>query len=284
VAWFLAAFQFLGGGQKILHLHAYANWGMGTGFFANANHMATLLTLSVPVTTALATTMIARSRRDSRLALAAVVAASGVAAIGITLTNSVAGILLLPLATIGSLCLVPTSLKYRAFATAAALAAAVLGVVASSAILGTSLEDTAINRPGIWRNTMTGIAYFWPLGSGLGTFTEVYPLFENADSVVSTYVNHAHNEYLEVLFEAGLIGGVLVASALVALAGCSVRTWRGRGEAQLWPRTASIVIGLVLAHSVVDYPLRTPAILVIVTFFALVLTAPQRSPAMHAQR
>jgi O-antigen ligase len=282
-AWFLAALQFLGGGQKILHLHDYANWGFGTGFFANANHMATLLVLSVPVATALATTMIARSRRDPRLALAAVVAVSGVAAIGITLTNSVAGILLLPLATIGSLCLVPTSLKYRAFATAGALAAAVLGVVASSAILGTSLEDSAITRPGIWSNTMAGIAHFWPIGSGLGTFTEVYPLFEEPDSIVSTYVNHAHNEYLEVLFETGLIGASLVTLTLASWVVFSVRAWRGRAEDWLWPRAASIVIGLVLAHSAVDYPLRTPTILVIITFFALVLTMPHRSAGMNTQ-
>jgi O-antigen ligase len=284
VAWFLAALQFLGGGQKLLHLHAYANWGMGTGFFANANHMGTLLALSVPVATALATTMIARSRRDPRLALAVVVAVSGVAAIGISLTNSVAGIVLLPLATIGSLCLVPTSLKYRAFATGGALAAAVLGVVASSAILGTSLEDSAIHRPGIWRNTMTGILQSWPFGSGLGTFPEVYPLFENADSVVSTYVNHAHNDYLEVVFEAGLIGAGLVVLGLATWVVLSLRAWRGRVEDELWPRTASIVIGIVLAHSIVDYPLRTPAILVITTFFALVLASPQRSPATNAQR
>jgi O-antigen ligase len=283
-AWFLAALQFLGGGQKIFHLHANANWGSGTGFFANANHMATLLALSVPVATALATTMIARSRRDFRLALAALVAASGVAAIGITLTGSVGGILLLPLATIGGLCLVPASLKYRALATAGALAAALAGVVASSAILGTSLEQGVLSRPDIWRNTMAGIAHFWPLGSGLGTFAQSYPLFENPDTVIARYANHAHNDYIEVVFEAGLIGAGLVVFALAAWVVLSFRAWRGRVGDQLWPRTASIVIGLVLAHCVVDYPLRTPAILVITTFFALVLASTQRSLALNAQR
>jgi O-antigen ligase len=284
MAWFLAAVQFLGGGQKILHLHANANWGFGTGFFANANHMATLLALSIPVATTLATTMVARSRRDPRLALAAGVAVSGVAAIGITLTGSVGGILLLPLATIGSICLVPTSLKYRALATGGALAAAIAGVVASTAILGTSLEDGTLSRPDIWRNTMAGIVHFWPLGSGLGTFTETYPLFENPDTVIAKFANHTHNDYLEVVFEAGLIGAGLVVLALATWGVFSLRAWRGRLEDHLWPRTASIVIGLVLAHSVVDYPLRTPAILVITTFFALVLTAPHRSPAVDAQR
>jgi O-antigen ligase len=284
VAWFLAALQFLGGGQKILHLHAYANWGLGTGFFANANHMATLLALSVPVATGLATTTIARSRRDPRLALAAVVAVSGVAAIGITLTNSVGGILLLPLATIGGLGLVPTSLKYRALTTAGALAAAIAGVVASSAILGTSLEEGVLSRPDIWRNTMAGIAHFWPLGSGLGTFADIYPQFENPDAVVGKFANHAHNDYLEIVIEAGLIGAGLIVLALGAWVVFSLRVWRGRAEDQLWPRTASIVIGLVLTHSIVDYPLRTPTILVITAFFALVLASAQRSPATDAQR
>jgi O-antigen ligase len=283
-AWFLAALQFLGGGQKILHLHANANWGYGTGFFANANHMATLLALSVPVATALATTMIARSRRDPRLALAALIAVSGIAAIGITLTGSVGGILLLPLATIGGLCLVPTSLKNRALATAGALAAAIAGVVASSAILGTSLEEGVLSRPDIWRNTMAGIAHLWPLGSGLGTFAETYPLFENPDTVIARYANHAHSDYLEVVFEAGLIGAGLVVFTVATWVALSFRVWRGRVEDQLWPRTASIVLGIVLAHSIVDYPLRTPAILVITIFFALVLTSGKRSPAMNAQR
>lgn len=277
VAWFLGALQFLAGGQKLLHLHAYANWGLGTGFFANANHMGTLLALSVPVTAALAVTMIAQSHRDPRLALAAVIAVSGVAAVGITLTGSVAAILLLPLATIGGLCLVPASLKYRSLAAAGASAIAIAGVVASTAILGTSLEDGALSRPDIWRNTMAGIAHFWPLGSGLGSFPEVYPLFENPDRIIARYANHAHNDYLEVLFETGLIGAVLIVLALATWAVFSVRAWRGPAEDRLWPRAASIVIGLVLIHSVVDYPLRTPAILVITTFFALVLAAPPRA-------
>jgi O-antigen ligase len=283
VAWFLAALQFLGGGQKILHLHANANWGWGTGFFANANHMATLLVLAVPIAAALAATMMARSRWDPRLALAAAVVASGIAAIGITLTGSVAGIVLLPLAAIGGLCLVPASLKHRSLAVGAALASAVVGVLASSAILGTSLEDGVLSRPDMWRNTVTGIAQFWPLGSGLGTFTEVYPLFENPDTVFAKYANHAHNDYLEVLFEAGLVGGFLVGLTLAVWAVFSFRAWRRGAESQLWSRASSIVIGLGLAHSVVDYPLRTPAILVVTVFFVLVLVASQRSPDTNGQ-
>jgi O-antigen ligase len=280
VAWFLGAIQFLSGGQKALHLHAYANWRLGTGFFANANHMATLLVLSVPVAIGLSVTMIARNGRDPRLSLVAAVAVSGIAAIGITLTGSVAGILLLSVATIASLCLVPTSLKYRALATTTALAVTAAGVVASTAILGTSLEEDPVGRPEIWRNTMAGIAHFWPLGSGLGTFTEIYPLFENPDTVTPKFANHTHNDYLEVVFEAGLIGAGLIVLALATWVVFSFRAWRGM-ESQLWPRTASIVIGLVLAHSVVDYPLRTPAILVITTFFALVLIAPRSMNPQH---
>jgi O-antigen ligase len=280
VAWFLGAIQFLSGGQKALHLHAYANWRLGTGFFANANHMATLLVLSVPVAIGLSVTMIARNGRDPRLSLAAAVAVSGIAAIGITLTGSVAGILLLSVATIASLCLVPTSLKYRALATTTALAVTAAGVVASTAILGTSLEEDPVGRPEIWRNTMAGIAHFWPLGSGLGTFTEIYPLFENPDTVTPKFANHTHNDYLEVVFEAGLIGAGLIVLALATWVVFSFHAWRGM-ESQLWPRTASIVIGLVLAHSVVDYPLRTPAILVITAFFALVLIAPRSMNPQH---
>src|SRR5690606_17983454 len=97
-----------------------------------------------------AVTMVARSRRGSRLALAAVVAVSGVAAVGITLTGSLAAILLLPLATIGSFCLVPSSLKHRALATAIALTVAIAGIVASSAVVGTNLEESTLGRPAIW--------------------------------------------------------------------------------------------------------------------------------------
>jgi O-antigen ligase len=107
---------------------------------------------------------------------------------------------------------------------------------------------------------MTGeaIGESFPVGTGLGSFTAVYRLQENPENVDPTYINHAHNDYLELTLELGLAGVFLI----VLFVG-----WWGVRVARIWTsnlsspfdRAATIASAAILAHSIVDYPLRTSA-------------------------
>jgi hypothetical protein len=67
-------------GNQAAHFYQITNFGMGTGFFANVNHMATLLMCGIPFVAALYLSNRSRGRsaqRDSALARAAPPSAAG---------------------------------------------------------------------------------------------------------------------------------------------------------------------------------------------------------------
>ena len=57
--------------------------------------------------------------------------------------------------------------------------------------------------------TARAIHDFMPWGSGLGSFRGVYHLYESRDQITTTYVNHAHDDYIEIALELGVAGVLL---------------------------------------------------------------------------
>ena len=272
VSFAIGVFQVSLGSTSILYFHEITNRGSAVGFFANANHLATLLLISVPLATALSVEFAGKRGIFARYPGVALAVASGVAALGISLTGSVAGIILLPIAVISSLFMVGGTRKSRILVSLGSLILILAAVALSVGVLNTSFSDGQLSRVAIWRTSLEGVTRFWPVGSGLGSFSEVYELFEDPRLVTATFVNHAHNDYLELVFEAGLPGVLLILMAVGFWVRGSMGAWRNsEGPQSHWLKASSIVIGLFFAHSVVDYPLRTPALLVVATYYGLVL-------------
>jgi len=98
-----------------------------------------------------------------------------------------------------------------------------------------------------------------PLGSGLGSFLNVYRLYESPDTVTNEYVIHAHNDYAELALELGLAGVVLMLMFLATWLVAAKAVWR-RESWNPFAQAASIASAAVLIHSMVDFPLRTAAI------------------------
>ena len=78
--------------------------------------------------------------------------------------------------------------------------------------------------------------------------------------VARTVVNHAHNDYLEIALELGLPGLVLVLLFALWWLRRSLAVWREDSPFIASGRAGSVIIGLVLMHSLVDYPIRSSAI------------------------
>jgi O-antigen ligase len=109
------------------------------------------------------------------------------------------------------------------------------------------------------------IRTYFPFGSGLGGFDPIYRIHEPFDLLNLTYHNHAHNDFLEIVLDAGLAGFVLLLSALLWWTWRSARVWRSRpGPRHALPRLGSAMLLLVFIASIFDYPARTPMIMAMI--------------------
>ena len=122
-----------------------------------------------------------------------------------------------------------------------------------------ALDD---NRFAVWGPIADMVRSYFPFGSGIGTFQEVYKIGEPDQQLDLTYLNHAHNDWLEVLMTGGVAGMVLLAVAVAAWLVGSIRVWRARrgNPGTDHARLASIVLLILGLASVADYPLRVPFI------------------------
>ena len=93
-------------------------------------------------------------------------------------------------------------------------------------------------------------------------------------AVTSEYVNHAHNDYLELVLELGAAGAVLIVLFLGWWAVAATRVWTSTLSTP-FGRAATIATAAILAHSIVDYPLRTGALMAV--FGAAIALMAQRS-------
>ncbi|HEX8525609.1 O-antigen ligase family protein, partial [Allosphingosinicella sp.] len=126
--------------------------------------------------------------------------------------------------------------------------------------LSEKLSGQPTSRAHIASTTIEGIGAFAPLGSGLGTYQDAYRAFDDPNRVSREFTNHAHNDYLEVAFELG-IPGLLVVLAFIAWWAIRSRdVWRADFEGAGLARAGSAIVFIVLLHSIVDYPIRTSAI------------------------
>jgi hypothetical protein len=263
------------------YLYERSNFGVATGFFANANHMADLLVVCLPFLAALVAS--ARGGNVQRYsAVAALVAgAVVVVVIGIVLNGSLAGYALaLPVLAASAMLVTPSGSVAQRWTGLVALllliaAAGVMWMRPVGTNFSTEAETSVTSRAQMFATTMTATREFLPLGSGIGSFPRVYPLFEDPDTIAPTIVNHAHNDYAELALETGLPGVALIALFLTWWVAAAWRAWRLTGAGH-YARAASIASAVILIHSVVDYPLRTAAIS---TIFAMCLALLVRRPA-----
>jgi O-antigen ligase len=141
-------------------------------------------------------------------------------------------------------------------------------------------------RLSIFAGTIQGIREFFPFGSGLGTYPAVFRGFQPGD--VPYFVNHAHNDYLEWLFE----GGLAIAILLLAFLLLYILRWR-----EIWPSgeerwapiafvriAAGISLLLIGLHGLIDFNLHIPANALFFAFVAGIFFHPgsgSRSPELQ---
>lgn len=275
----LSLLQVIGAPGNRFYLYAVTNPDAAVGLFANRNHQAMLLAIAFPVFAAAAS--ISKGARETAAPKRQLAIGLGVLMLPfILVTGSRAGLLLVVIGAALALWVyrnpaqfapsrrkkMKPSLMWGAVAgfaicivgatAIAARAAALDRLFAKDTIADLRFEVTAP----IWRAAL----HYFPAGSGLGTFVEVYKVVEPDRLLSPRYLNHAHNDWLEVLLTAGLPGLLICAAAIWLLGRAAIGVVRERVEAPTFDtvtaRLGLAIVVILALGSAYDYPLRTPSL------------------------
>ena len=281
----LGAMQVVYGEGSGWYLYQRSGLGQGTGFFANGNHQGTFLLIAITLLAALYGKQSAHGGTPSptKRLLFAVVLLGLVSGVILTGSMAVIGLLLVVLPACYLLIAPHIALPRLGLLGLAGVAGLTLVLVLAYSGLqqaGTGLQATGpMSRAGIAEVTLDAAWAFFPFGSGIGTFGDVYRMFEDPALVSTTYINHAHNDYLEILLETGLPGALAVALFVAWWIRRSLQLWTAERRSY-FALAASLSVGIVLIHSLVDYPLRTAAVSVL---FGLSVALMARSSSLWAR-
>lgn len=263
-----------------------------SGFFANPNFMATLLLANLPFLAALLRSRLTASAQSAQRRQAAlVIAVAGIllVLVGLLINKSLAGLgLAIPVVLLSALIVV----KPPKWLGVGIGAGALLTCLAFVTLLAVPLDgrlvdhDTAVSLSTRQTFLTTGIAVardYLPVGSGIGSFERVYRMKEDPQAIDPTiFVNHAHDDYLELLIETGIPGMLLVAAFLGWFGMMCVRLWRS-AESDPFAFAGAIAAGMIMVHSLVDFPLRTSAIAGTFAVALAMLVKPRRSANSEKQ-
>lgn len=290
------------GQMTSLYFYGVTNQPAGVGLFANRNHQAVLLACLFPMLAVFASGRGGLQARRIRLFVAT---ATGVVLVPLILvTGSRAGLIL---GVVGLLAvpLLYQGQPYRHLGSPDSRRGVhfrrqvVLGAVAVAGLVLLALAMTrdgavqrwfeadpigSAGRLPVWNIILANASDYLPVGSGIGSFQQVFLLHE-PDSLLSfTYRNQAHNDWLDLLMTGGLPALLLLAAAL-AFYGLAVRRMIGLRKhkhkhkrhraAEPYFRLGLVIVGMLMVASLVDYPLRTPSLACLLATAALWLPLPR---------
>ncbi|MBK8147811.1 MAG: O-antigen ligase family protein [Acidobacteria bacterium] len=271
------------------------------GTFVNQHHFAALMEMSIGLTLGLLFGGALKKDKRLLLVIGAVLMASAVA-----LTGSRGGLLSMLIVAIIAAFLgyvrrpdaeeseAPSRIPRKVALVGFGVGFAVL-LVAMVVFLGgdaslmrgvgiTNQADFSSGRLHFWSVAMQIFKDHPILGAGLDGFATVFP---NYDSWNGTFrVEQAHNDYLQILADAGIAGFACVATFVFLLFRKSLAMINGAAD----PHRRSIAVGALagcagmLVHSFFDFPLRTPANAYFFLLLVVLATTAVRFPRRHRSR
>jgi O-antigen ligase len=259
--------------------------GIPFGPYVNRNHFAGLVELLIPPGLAI---LILRAERRDQLPLVALFTLFPIGAL--FLSASRGGIMSL-FAEIGLLAIL---IFFRRRERKEVMAAGMVIVLAIALVswlgIGRAIERFASYKTlevsegrrigmlhGSWR-----IFLDHPIaGTGFGTLQEVFPPYETVyDGLV---VNHSHNDYVELLSDTGVVGGLCGLAFLVLLTWIG---WKNLTAERNGMRLAFHVGALVacfglFVHGIVDFNFHIPSNALVFLLLAALATSPAPSSRLH---
>ncbi len=288
----LGVLQLAGGSESVFRFYAVTNSENAVGLFANRNHHALFMAAILPMLAHWA--VLNRQNNGVAMRRYSAMFAALFLLCSIIVAGSRAGLFLGVLGVLYFSWIVPLSgsgamdgakskaqpFKPKALFARFAFPLSALSITAVAAYLAraTAIDRLAAGDVGtelrakVIAPITIAIKDMFPIGTGFGTFDRAYRIYEPAALLKKTYLNHAHNDFLEVVLEGGAIALILCGVFLIFWA---VRSWSiwfrwdADRKATKFARVGSLVTGAVMISSVGDYPLRTPAIAALFTIACL---------------
>jgi O-antigen ligase len=269
------------------------------GPFVDRNQLATWLVLAISLVAGylamhVRAHMTDRMRRGSHAALVALSDGSALAMLG-----CLAAMLLTLAATLsrsGFVALVAAAVvgaslgrrdRTRGLWVGMAAAAALLAVAAWLNLQGlvqrvmstlAPADPDAVSRLTIWRDTLRIVRAFPFLGTGQGTFADA--MFVYQQTARQVLFNHAHDEYLQLLTEGGVVMLLLVVLGLVLLARAVGHRLAGDESSHRFMRIgAAAGLAAVAVQSIWETGLRAPANLLLAALLAALAVVDRREPS-----
>ena len=273
------------------------------GPFVNQHHFASFMQMTAGVTLGL---LLGSSiERDRKVLLGILFVAMGVAAVWTSSRGGLVGFIAVIIMA-ALLSFVSRGEKHRekstesnqkliAAGTAAALLLVIFGVVLMLGGGDLLLRGTGVGVEG--GDLSTGRAHFWPialriffenpvLGAGLDAFGAAFTKHDTWNGMLR--VEQAHNEYLQILADAGIAGIACLAAFIFLLFRGSLKVIASgsgfRREAAVGALAGCFGI---LIHSFFDFPLRTPSNAFFFLMLAVIATVPVaivNKARMHRRR
>ena len=295
-----AIFQLAGTGRGPLYTYRITNLGTGVGLFANRNHQAIMLASAIAMFGWYAGSL-KPNVKQAMLKYYASLATILVFVPLIFVTGSRAGLLLMGPALILALFFIyfgsynddraqgrnrPVRRKTSRISGRKLILAAGVGTIVAIAVASVVLSrseafdrllgvsDVEELRVQLLPTFFTMLTDFFPWGSGFGSFEYVYKIYEPQDLLSPSYLNQAHNDWLQFPMEGGVPALLIVICALFWFAlrlYALAKNWRTNDPEKYRALMCAAVISFFLAASIGDYPLRVPSIMAICSVLVCLL-------------
>lgn len=294
--------QVVGPPGGALYFYRITNEGAAVGLFANRNHNGLFAAMAIPLLAAFWRRHTPELDRK-RLLRQTLLSALGLIAVSMALlTGSRGALLVLTLGVAGAIWigwtgrnqrtlnhekgrrgengrLLPT-MMFVGFAGAAFVAIALIALQRSDGLERLVATDSAqemrlLALPVIWG----GVTSLWPFGGGAGSFETVYKHLEPIELLGPQYLNHAHNDWIEVLFEFGIAGAILILAGLAMYVVAVRQLFRAnpKSKTHTLAQAGAVMLLMVGTLSIFDYPARVPLMAVCAMFSAVWLAHGGRS-------
>ncbi len=284
---FIGIMQIVGDPKGPLFFYRITNWGEAVGLFANRNHQAVLLAMLFPmIAVAAAQPAASVDLYQRRLYMLLAIAALLLPLILVTgsragLLMGVVGLLASPLLFARPHGMNPKKRKMQKINWAYPIIALVmLGLGFMTIILSRARAFERLfasdQLDDIRRQSWPILAeYSWdyfPFGSGIGSLSEIFKMVEPDHMLRDTYLNHAHNDWLEIYFTGGLPAITLLCAGLYFILRSGWRAFRSPKSKHIEVRFARLgftMALILLITSIADYPLRVPIMMSLFVIAAL---------------
>jgi len=311
--------QIMGGPRSVFYLYRITNDTSPVGFFANRNHHALLLSLSILAAGWLISNEIVR--RSRRPLVVPALGASIVLFLLFTLViGSRMGLIFGAASTILVYGVVRWSYRFQpkpinqargpqrarsasssSIDRARRIALNVLPfvlVIGLGALFYFSGRDNTVGRlfegDGVEEIRVATLAtvtallkQVWLVGAGFGSFARVYQVVEPDALLREAYLNQAHNDWLQLVIEGGLPAVLIFAGGAVWIAFQLVSIWRARAVPMRGEIAEAVILAaafpVLIVGAAVDYPLRVPSVMMVAAFLIVIL-ARHRDEVLNSNR